>query len=325
MSWGAASGPELDNLSAAGVVPLAAVHRSRMRESIHFGAAAVLGPDGEVVRALGDIDALIYPRSTLKFLQAITVLRVGVDLDGPELVLAAASHTGTAAHVEVVRSILGRAGLDESALQCPADWPSDPDARHEASGPERITMNCSGKHAAFLLACVSNGWPIESYLAPRHPLQLSIRRTVEDYTGEPVEHTGIDGCGAPVHAVSLRGLARATGLVSRGADADAELLSRAIRKHPWALDSAAVATVISELELIAKNGAEGVLVAGSSDGTAVALKVIDGSTRASIPVALALLDEQGVVDSERAAAVLAATTQRVLGGGETVGELFALV
>ncbi len=296
-----------------------------MRESVHLGAAAVVGPDGEVVRALGDIDALIYPRSTLKFLQAITVLKCGVDLDGPELVLAAASHTGTPAHVDVVRSILDRAGLDESALQCPADWPSDPDARQEASGPVPITMNCSGKHAAFLLACVSNGWPTDSYLAPRHPLQLSILRTVEDYTGEPVEHTGIDGCGAPVHAVSLRGLARATGLVARGAEAAAESLSRAIRENAWALDSPTVATVISELDLVAKNGAEGVFVAGSPDGTAVALKVIDGSTRASIPVALALLDEQGVVDSERAANVLAATTQPVLGGGEPVGELFALV
>lgn len=325
MSWSAAGDPELDNLTAAGVVPLAAVHRSRMRESIHLGAAAVVGPDGEVVRALGDIDALIYPRSTLKFLQAITVLRSGVDLDGPELVLAAASHTGTAAHVEVVRSILHRAGLDESALQCPADWPSDPNSRDEASGPARITMNCSGKHAAFLLACVRNGWPIDSYLAARHPLQLIVQRTVEDYTGEPVDHTGIDGCGAPLHAVSLRGLARATGLVARGADADAERLSRAIRRDPWALDSPAVASVMSELGLIAKNGAEGVFVAGSPDGTAVALKIIDGSTRASIPVALALLDEQGVVDSERATSVLAATTQPVLGGGEPVGELIALV
>lgn len=307
------------------MVPLAAIIRSGFKESVHFGSAVVVGPDGRVLRSLGDITTPIYPRSTLKFLQAISVLECGVELEGSELVLAAASHRGTVAHVAVVESILTRAGLDESALQCPADWPSDAGARRNAAAASRLAMNCSGKHAAFLLACVRNDWDLATYLDPHHPLQERIRETTEAYTGVEISHTGVDGCGAPVHAVSLEALGRAIGAVVRGTTPASELLTTAIRKDAWALDTSAVARMIDELGLIAKTGAEGVFVAAAHDGTTVALKIGDGSSRASIPVALALLASAGAVDPTAAAAVLAATTERVLGGGEPVGELVCLV
>jgi L-asparaginase II len=189
-------------------------------------------------------------------------------------------------------------------------------------------MNCSGKHAAFLLACVTQGWPIDTYLEPRHPLQLAIRRTVEDYTGELVEHTGTDGCGAPVHAVTLRGLALAIGLVAGARpeiDPSAARLAAAIRADPWALDTPVVAALMSDLDLIAKNGAEGVFVAATPDGTAVAVKMLDGSTRASITVALSLLAEAGAIDRALAHDVALRSTDPVLGGGEVVGELRSVV
>ncbi len=296
-----------------------------MRESTHLGAAAVLGPDGVLVRELGDADALIYPRSTLKLVQAVALLRVGTELTDEQLALAAASHVGTQRHIDVVRSTLTRAGIDESALQCPADWPSDVAARAQAQSTSPIAMTCSGKHAAFLLACVTNGWPLASYLEPRHPLQLAIRRVVEDYAGETVEHSGVDGCGAPVHALTLAGLARATGLIARGAEPEGQRLTDAILANPWALDSPAIATVIGELGLVAKSGAEGVFVAAAPDGTAVALKMIDGSNRALVPVALALLQERGVLDAHAVASVLKSTNDPVLGGGLPVGEIYALV
>lgn len=313
-------------LRPEGAVELAVLERSGMIESRHLGAAAVVEPDGTVSAEFGDIRSLIYPRSTLKLLQAIAVLRSGVDLDGAELVLAAASHIATRRHVEVVRSILDRAGLDESALQCPLDWPIDAVSRRAADGPERITMNCSGKHAAFLLACVTNGWPTETYLEPDHPLQRLIVDTVEEYTGEAIEHKGVDGCGAPVHAVTLYGLARAVGRVSGAtaeSDPEAARLADAIRDNPWALDTVAVSRVIGDLGLVAKNGAEGVFVAGTASGTAVALKMLDGSSRASIPVALSLLGNRLATDA--VSAVLADTTDRVLGGGVPVGQLRATV
>lgn len=297
-----------------------------MIESRHLGAAAVMQADGTVVAGYGDIRSLVYARSTLKFVQAIAVLRSGVQLDGVQLVLAASSHIGTSAHVEVVRALLHRAGLTEAHLQCPEDWPLDATARRAATAPARVTMNCSGKHAAFLLACVTNGWPIESYLRPEHPLQQLIRGTVEEYTGEAIEHSGVDGCGAPVHAVTLAGLATAVGRVS-GATAESDpyaaRLAGAIGANAWALDTVAVSRLISELGLLAKNGAEGVFVAGTTAGTAVALKMLDGSTRASIPVGLSLLGRY--LSAETVKSVLADTTERVLGAGVPVGEIRSVV
>ena len=310
-------------LGPTGVVELAILSRSGLDESRHLGAAVVVSPDGTVARSLGDADALVYGRSSLKFFQAIAVLRSGVSLAGAQLVLATASHSGTAAHVQIVRSLLARAGLDEDALQCPLDWPLDSESRSAASAPARITMNCSGKHAAFLLACVENDWPTESYLDPAHPLQQLVRNTVEEFAAEPVGHVGVDGCGAPVFATSLRGLATAVGRVSAARDASAALLAAAVLAEPWAIDGPGRANtvVIEQLGLLTKGGAEGVIVMGAADGTAVALKMLDGSARATSLVALQLLASVGAISGEDADRVGTLTTEKVLGGGLPVGEI----
>lgn len=322
MSHTAAAHP----LSVDGVVELAQLERNGLIESRHLGAAVVVAADGSVLRTIGDADALIYPRSSLKPLQAIAVSRAGVVLDGEQLVLSTASHAGTPEHVRVVEAILAQTGLDESALQCPLDWPGDPMSAAVARTTgerRRVTMNCSGKHAAFLLACVHNGWPIESYLEPEHPLQLLIRSTVEEFTGEVPGHLGIDGCGAPLFAVSLRGLATAISRVAQGVDPDAARLTNAIVASPWALDGPGRSNtvVIQELGLLTKGGAEGVMVMSSRSGTAVALKVLDGSHRVTSLVALELLAQAGAITPEDAARVSALTTERVLGKGEPVGSI----
>lgn len=318
-------------LGADGVVELARVERNGLVESRHLGAAVVVSADGSVLRSLGDVDSLVYPRSSLKPFQAITVLRSGASLDGAQLVLASASHAGTPAHVAVVSELLSRAGLTEDALQCPIDWPGDAESAAIArtSGQKRrITMNCSGKHASFLLACVENGWPIESYLDPAHPLQVSIRATIEEFTGEPVGHVGVDGCGAPLFAVSLRGLAVAFSRLARGVDAagpdtEAARLVDAIRANAWAIEGPGRpnTVVIDELGLICKGGAEGVMAMGAADGTAVALKSLDGSHRATTLVALELLAQAGAISPVEADRVSELVTEKVLGGGIPVGAI----
>jgi L-asparaginase II len=322
-------------LEVSGVVELALVERNGLIESRHLGAAVVVSADGTVQRALGDIDALVYPRSSLKPFQALAVQRSGVRLDGAPLVLASASHAGTVDHVRVVGELLARAGLGEDALQCPLDWPLDPQSAAVArtaggsdGGRRHITMNCSGKHAAFLLACVHNGWPIENYLDPAHPLQLLVRATVEEFTGQPVGQVGIDGCGAPLFAVTLRGLARAVSRVAQGVNADgpdpdAARLTDAILHNAWAIDGPGRANtvVIEELGLLTKGGAEGVMVMATPDGTAVALKILDGTQRATTLVALELLAQAGAVPRAEADRVSALTTERVLGRGIPVGAI----
>ena len=309
----------VDVLTAAGSVELAVLERSGMVESRHLGAAVLVDPDGAVLDSLGDADALVYPRSALKLLQATTVLATGVELDDEELVLAAASHAGTERHVAVVERMLAEAGLAETALHCPFDWPLDAEARRAVLAPRRITMNCSGKHAGFLAACRHVGWATDGYLDPDHPLQRAIVLTVEEFTGERVTHIGVDGCGAPVHALTLAGLARGVGRV---ASAGGRLPS-VIRANPWALDGVGrVNTVtIEQTGLIAKLGAEGVLVLSAADGTTAAVKILDGSSRATTLVGLELFVRAGLLEREAADRVLEATLETVFGGGQPVGAI----
>jgi L-asparaginase II len=287
----------------------------------------VVDGSGALTRSLGNTSALIYPRSTLKPLQAVAVLRAGAPLVGAELVLATASHAGGNEHIAVVESILSRAGLSRDDLQCPVDWPLGTRNRdalvREGAGPSRIRMNCSGKHAAFLLASVTNGWSTADYLDPGHPLQVLIRATVNEFTGDVIEHSGTDGCGAPVHATTLAGLARAIGRVSGSTTGEAARLTAAILEYPWAIDGAGRVNtlVIEQLGLVAKLGAEGVLVLGAPSGAAVAVKMLDGSLRAATLVALELLVEAGEVDQAAATAVLQDSLERVLGGGVVVGAI----
>ena len=324
---------EVRALEVGGCVELAVLERSGLIESRHIGAAVVVTGSGEVLRELGDGAASVYPRSSLKLFQAIAVMRAGVSLAGAQAVLAAASHGGTERHVGVVRELLSRASVTEADLGCPVDWPLDTAARaaERASGlgMRRITMNCSGKHAAFLLACHTNGWPLDSYLTPDHPLQQLIRATIEEYTGERVRHIGVDGCGAPIFAMSLRALARGVSRVSAalsgGDDIEAQALGHAILHNAWAIDGEGRANtlIIEGLGVIAKLGAEGVLVVGTAEGTAVALKVLDGSMRAITVIGVELLVSVGALEREAADEVIAAATEEVLGGGKPVGELRA--
>src|SRR6202044_1284807 len=173
----------------------------------------MIGADGAPQLTTGQGDAPIFPRSANKPMQAAGMLRCGLDLEGKLLALAAASHSGEDFHVAGVREILAGAGLTEDDLQCPRALPREEvfqqEYLREGGEPDRVHMNCSGKHAAMLATCVAAGWPTASYRDPAHPLQAEIRRTIDRLSGEPAAAVGVDGCGAPVFAISVAGLARA--------------------------------------------------------------------------------------------------------------------
>ncbi|MEO6826612.1 MAG: asparaginase [Microbacteriaceae bacterium] len=325
-----------ETFAVADAVELAVVERSGFVESRHAGSAVVLSGDRQVLRSLGDPSGLILPRSCLKPFQAVAVMRSGVELEGAAAVIASASHSGTSAHLGLVRSLLVRAGLTEAALKCPADWPLDAASRDQAIGSglgkRPIFMNCSGKHAAMLLACAHNGWPTDSYLEPGHPLQVQIADVIERLAGERITTTATDGCGAPAHALSLTGLARGIQAIATASVSspfalyrDAAALCEAIRGNGWALDGPGRANtvVIDRLGIIAKGGAEGVLVMAAGDGTTVAVKILDGSSRATTAVALQLLCDAGAVDAAAVEAVKAELPHSVLGGGAVVGTIRA--
>jgi L-asparaginase II len=320
--------------SVSSAVELAVVERSGFVESRHSGAAIVLDPEGVVVESLGDVDTPILPRSSLKPLQALGSVTAGAALDGERLALATASHSGTDRHVAVVRDILDAAGLDESALRCPPAWPGDVATRdhlvRELGQPARIRMNCSGKHAAMLLACSANGWDPETYLDPAHPLQLHLREVIERLTGAKVSATAVDGCGAPVYGMSLTGLVRAVHRIGTSSERSPFALHRtagalvaAVRESPWAIDGPGRADtiVIERLGVFAKGGAEGVMVMVAPDGTTTALKVLDGSGRAATAIALALLEKHGALAAADVVATMTQLPLTVTGGGRDVGAI----
>jgi L-asparaginase II len=308
-------------LTADGSVELAVLERSGFDESRHVGAGVVVDATGTVIDSVGDVTASIYPRSTMKPFQALAVRRAGALFSDEELVLTTASHAGTAAHQALALHMLESFDHVEADLGCPPDMPFDRGTARTMDGPRRLAMNCSGKHAGMLAACRVNGWDDATYLDIDHPLQQRVRSVVEEYTHETVDLVGTDGCGAPVFPLTLTGLARGfAGVVAR-ADDDSAALTDAVLAHPWAIDGVGRANTVTieRLQVLAKLGAEGVMVMGLPGGAAVAVKVLDGSQRAGTLAALALLERNGLVASDGVAEVLEATGERVLGGGVPVG------
>jgi L-asparaginase II len=304
---------------------LAEVVRSGFVESRHRGAVAGLAADGTIAVRAGDIETPIFPRSSNKPLQAAGMLRCGLDLDGELLALAAASHYGEDFHVDGVRKILSGAGLGEGDLQCPVSWPLDEKTAHRliaaGQGPSRILMNCSGKHAAMLATCVLNGWPTQTYRSPEHPLQQAIRSTVEDLAAEKVTAVGVDGCGAPLFALTLLGLARAFRALVLAVPGSAERrVADAMRAYPaWVSGTESDGSKLMEAVpgLVHKVGAEAVDAFALPDGRAAALKIDDGYQRARTPVTAATLGRMGVAVPDEF------TTAPVTGGDEIVGAVRA--
>lgn len=302
---------------------LAEVVRSGLVESRHRGVVVRVDAAGEVVWSIDEPGTVVFPRSANKPIQALGMLRAGLPLDGKLLAIASSSHSGEPFHLDAVREILALAGLDESALQTPASYPLDPKvhADYIRAGGVRapICMDCSGKHAAMLLTCVTNDWPTDTYLAAEHPLQVAITETFTELTQGPPSVIGIDGCGAPLLATPLVQLARAIGRIAAGAAGTPEAtLASAMKVHPEFVSGtnrAELCLVRAFPQLIAKSGAESVYVVAQPDGEAFALKIEDGGERALYAVMARTLELAGLSDP-----VLAERPQ-VLGGGHPVGEI----
>ncbi len=287
-------------MSASTNPVLVEVTRGALVESCHAGAIAVADTSGALVLALGDVERPVFPRSAVKALQAIPLVESGAadafQLGDAELAVACASHSGDRVHVEAVRSLLAKAGLDESYLACGAHGPvSDAAFRGLARGglrPLPIHNNCSGKHAGMLAASVHLGFDPRGYERPHHPLQVMIAGIISETCGVELsrDDTGVDGCSVPTWALPLGALARGfarfgtgMGLPSTRARA-AERLRRACFARPVLVagegrfDTIAMRALAPAL--FVKGGAEGVHCAALPElGLGIALKIDDGAKR----------------------------------------------
>lgn len=308
--------------------PVAHLVRDGVVEGIHYGSVVVLGADGRVEFQLGDIEAAFYPRSAVKPLQAVAMLRAGLPLDADLLSLAAASHSGEERHLAGTRRILELAGLTEGDLRNVPDMPFDPLVRdawvREGRLPSRLAQNCSGKHAAMLWTAKLNGWSLTDYLDPAHPLQQAIQEIVEDLTGQRVARVSVDGCGAPLFSISLHGLARAVARITSAVPGTPEArVADAMREHAEMASGSGrdVAALMRAVPgLLAKDGFEGVQVAALPDGRAIAVKIADGANRARVPVAAAALARAGVDPG----LLTEFAGEPLLGGGQPVGHVRAV-
>ena len=309
---------------------VAEIVRSGFVEGHHYGSVVALASDGSVDWAIGVVDQPMLPRSCNKPVQALAMVRLGLDLPDDLLALVCASHSGEPFHIEGARRILATAGLDESALQTPPDYPLDDDARVAAirAGADKspIAMNCSGKHAGMLATCVLNGWDLATYREPDHPLQQAILATFSELTGEPVTTIAVDGCGAPLLSTTLVGLARAFRVLAVATEGPEARVADAIRRHPAYVSGTTrdeLALLTSIPGAIGKAGAESCYGVALPDGRAFALKTDDGAPRVRPALMAAALRRSGVdreagVDGE---ALRRTGVVELLGGGAPVGEI----
>ena len=308
------------------LAPMVVATRSGLEESVHHGAGVVIDAQGAVTASIGDPDLVVYPRSSLKPMQAHAMLELGLELSGEQLAVACASHDGSGEHLDAVRSILDRYGLAESDL---ANTPARPHgaaaraaARAAGLEPSSLQQNCSGKHAAMLATCRVNGWSTADYLEPDHPLQAAITAGMPTL-GAVVHHVGIDGCGAPTHALSLRDLAVAFGRLA----APGSPIARAMTAHPTLVGGPrrdVTRWMQAVPTLVAKEGAAGVMAAGFADGRAIAFKIADGSDTARQAVVAAAL-RAAAVDVDAAVSELGdLASVPVLGHGHPVGRYEAV-
>lgn len=314
---------------------LAHYTRGDLVESVHRASVVALEPTGEPAFSHGGIDAPVYPRSSLKPIQAVAMVRAGLDLPGDLLALTCASHSGEPFHLDGVERILAGAGLTTEALQNTPTYPLNQDERdrwvREGREPSSLGQNCSGKHAGMLATCVVNGWDTDTYLDPNHPLQQAILATVADLAGETPGPVATDGCGAPVIAISLTGLARAFATIASADPLTPEgRVGEAIRAYPLFLGGTGrdvTALIEGTPGLVAKDGAEGVYAVGLADGRGVALKMAEGgggiesgAQRARPVIMATALRRMGVASD--AYEILESVP--VLGHGQPVGAVVAV-
>ena len=264
-----------------------AVTRGGIVESVHR-VHAVAVQDGSVVAAAGNPELLASLRSSAKPIQALLLARAREDLDENDLAIASASHFGTPMHVEAVRTLLRNTGGDEGELDC---------GLQDGRPPEPVYHNCSGKHAAMIAVCRAQGWPVEGYRLPDHPLQRALHAEVAASAElEPDDvATGPDGCGVLCFALPLERVAFAYSRFERIDGGDR--IAAAMRARPDLIggnggtDTELMRTLPG---WIAKGGAEGLMCAASADGLGIALKAADGNSRALRPALAAFASELGV-------------------------------
>ncbi len=317
--------PSENNREIPAAEPLVEVTRGGITESRHRGHIVAVEPDGTIVAYLGAPETVTYLRSSAKPHQAIPLVASGAaDRFGfteKEIALACGSHSGEPIHTEVAASMLRKIGLDPGALKCGVHEPFSPEVarqlREDGVEPNVLQNNCSGKHAGMLALAMHLGEPTETYDEPTNPVQLSIGKSVSQFSGIAIEDiaVGTDGCGVPVFGVTVKAMALMYArLVATPAEFDEQTrnatarIVAAMTAYPELIGGTAdrLDTEIMRAapgQLVSKVGAEGVYTVGILPckdwprGLGLALKIEDGDDHRARPTV--------VIESLRQLSILA--------------------
>jgi L-asparaginase II len=300
-------------------VPLTEIWRGSLLESLHLGHAVICDDTGQIVQSWGDPEAVIYPRSSCKMIQALPLITSGAadkyGLGSEHLALACASHNGAAIHTDRVKAWLNRLGKSDDDFLCGPQMPADQDASYglirSYASPCQMHNNCSGKHTGFLTLNAHMGGGPE-YIGIDHPVQQAVLTAFEDTTGLSSPGHAIDGCSAPNFATTVHGLARAMAFFATAQDRSdrqsqaASSLVAAMTKHPdlVAGEGCACTELMRAMDgrVAIKTGAEGVFIAIIPERKlGVALKITDGGTRAAECSIAAILVGLGVLEADHPA------------------------
>ena len=299
---------------------LAKVTRGDLVESLHLGHLIVLNADGSTYLSKGSPELPIYPRSAIKSLQAAAMLKAGLEVELKELAMICASHSGSQNHIDLVTKMLTSRDISMSQLINSVDKPLGEKEKISwgAKPASQLAQNCSGKHAGMLITCQQNSWDMKSYLDLDHPLQVAIKNEIEELSGEKVSAVSVDGCGAPLFAISLIGLARAIANLVKSEDDIYQQIVSACTKYPELVagDGRLTTRMMQAVSgLFMKEGAEGVQVSALRDGRVIAIKIIDGSWRPVAPIIMEIFKRWGVEMPDESV--------KIYGGSSVIGEVIA--
>jgi len=299
----------------AGVV-LAEVTRGGVIESLHLGHLIILNSDGTTYLSKGSPELSFYPRSAVKSLQASAMLKAGLTVSDEELAIVCASHSGNQIHIDLVTKMLADRGIPLSAMGNASDKPLGEKEKitwGDKAGTQ-LTQNCSGKHAGMLITCQQNGWDLGTYLEMGHPLQIAIKNEIELLAGEKVSTSTFDGCGAPLFAISLTGLAKTFSTLVKSNDLVYKQIVTACTKYPELVAGEGRLTtrmMRAVPGLFMKEGAEGIEICALTDGRVIAMKIIDGSWRPVAPIIMEIFSRWGIKMPDESV--------KIYGGSSVVG------
>ena len=293
------------------------VTRSNFTESVHHGVAVLINSSGEVLREWGNSDILIYPRSALKPIQSLNLYKDGVaealNLSDDFIALTTASHHAENIHQKMINNWLKKINLKEKHLSCGPSWPWNIKDQFKAHSKykvkRKIFHNCSGKHCGHLAVSKYKNLPIKNYQHKDHPIQKDLIKLIEDLSKYKIKSIGVDGCTLPNPLIPLKKFAFAVAQLADYKKLNeystiAKRIFDSCVKFPEITGGSksinSILTKLSKGKIFVKNGAEGVFVAIIPEQkSALAVKIIDGASRAAEVAIAGLLSELKIINNEK--------------------------